>query len=146
MMQRRHVDISELYDLFQERKDCLFLCSDIKHMMRINDISIKAGDLAILEQMRRLTAASGVEDVVFRIGGDEFCILTASSDRGYAERLAEKIKAMNGETFECDGRQIPLSLYVAVTDVQGSARYEELFAGLHSAIKDCKPFQEELSE
>lgn len=144
MMQRRHVDIGELYDLFQERKDCLFLCSDIKNMVRINDISIKAGDLAILEQMRRLTAASGVEDVVFRIGGDEFCILTASSDRGYAEKLAEKIKAMNGETFDCDGRQIPLSLYVAVADVQGSARYEELFAGLHSAIKDCKPFQEEL--
>ena len=86
MMQRRHVDISELYDLFQERKDCLFICSDIKYMTRINDISRKAGDLAILEQMRRLTAVSGEEDVVFRIGGDEFCILTASSDRTYAEQ------------------------------------------------------------
>ncbi len=146
IMQRRHVDISELYDLFQERKDCLFLCSDIKHMMRINDISRKAGDLAILEQMRRLTAASGENDVVFRIGGDEFCILTASSDRDYAEQLAEKIKAMNGQTYDCDGREIPLSLYAAVADVQSGARYEELFAGLHNAIKDCKPFQEELSE
>ncbi|MCM1057391.1 MAG: helix-turn-helix domain-containing protein [Firmicutes bacterium] len=143
IMQRRHVDISGLYDLFQERKDCLFLCSDIKNMMRINEISRKAGDLAILEQMRRLTAASGGDDVVFRIGGDEFCILTASSDRGYAEQLAEKIKAMNGQTFEYEGEQIPLSLYAAVADVQSGARYEELFEGLHNAIKDCKPFQEE---
>lgn len=143
MMQRRHVDISELYDLFQERKGCLFICSDIKNMTRINDISVKAGDLAILEQMRRLISAAGEEDVVFRIGGDEFCVLTADGDRDYAERVAEKIRAMNGETFEYEGTQIPLSLYAAVTDVQSGARYEELFAGLHNAIKDCKPFQEE---
>ena len=144
MMQRRHVDISELYDLFQERKDCLFICSDIKYMTRINDISRKAGDLAILEQMRRLNAVSGEEDVVFRIGGDEFCILTASSDRAYAEQVAESIKAMNGKTFEYEGTQIPLSLYAAVADVQSGAHYEELYADLHNAIKECKPFQEEV--
>ncbi len=143
MMQRRHVDISELYDLFQERKDCWFVCCDIKNMIRINDISRKAGDLAILEQMRRLTASSGGEDVVFRIGGDEFCILTASSDRAYAEQVAEKIKAMNGKTYEYEGRQIPLSLYAAVADVQSGARYEDLCARLHNAIKECKPLQEE---
>lgn len=143
MMQRRHVDISELYDLFQERKGCLFICSDIKHMMRINDISRKAGDLAILEEMRRLIAAAGEEDVVFRIGGDEFCILTASSDRSYAERIAGRIRAMNGEAFEYEGTRIPLSLYAAVADVQSGAHYEELFADLHNAIKDCKAFQEE---
>ncbi len=143
MMQRRHVDISELYDLFQERKGCLFICSDIKYMTRINDISRKAGDLAILEQMRRLTAVSGEEDVVFRIGGDEFCILTAGSDRAYAEQVAEKIRAMNGQTFEYEGTQIPLSLYAAVADVQSGAHYEELFAGLHNAIRECKPYQEE---
>lgn len=58
IMQRRHVDISELYDLFQERKDCFFVLCDIKHMVSINEISRKAGDLAILEQMRRMTASS----------------------------------------------------------------------------------------
>lgn len=142
MMQKRHVDISELYDLFQERKDCLFVCCDIQYMMRINDISRKAGDLAILEQMRRLTAAAGEEDVVFRIGGDEFCILTAESDRAYAEGIAERIRAMNGETFEYEGTRIPLSLYAVVADVQSGARYEELFADLHNAIRDCKVLQD----
>lgn len=143
IMQRRHVDISELYDLFQERRDCYFVCCDIKCMNAINEISRKAGDLAILEQMRRMTAASGEEDVVFRIGGDEFCILTASTEKAYAEQIAERIIAQNGETFVYEGRQIPLSLYAAVVSVQGGARYEELFAGLHNAIKDCKPLQEE---
>lgn len=141
IMQRRHVDISELYDLFQERKDCYFICCDIKHMIPINEISRKAGDLAILEQMRRMTAASGEEDVVFRIGGDEFCILTASSERAYAEGIAERITAENGEAFTYEDRQIPLSLYAAVVSVKSGARYEELFTGLHNALKDCKPSQ-----
>lgn len=141
MMQRRHVDISELYDLFQERKDCYFVCCDIKNMMRINEISRKAGDLAILEQMRRLNEVCGEEDVVFRIGGDEFCILTASSDRAYGEKLAEEIRGRNGDCFAYEDRQIPLSLYAAVVSVQSSARYEELFADLQNALDDCKAFQ-----
>ena len=93
VMQRRHVDINELYDLFQERKDCFFVLCDIKQMISINNISRKAGDLAILEQMRRMTAASGEDDIAFRIGGDEFCILTGSSEQSYAEQIADKIIA-----------------------------------------------------
>lgn len=143
VMQRRHVDISELFDLFQERRECYFVCCDIKYMIHINEISRKAGDLAILEQMRRMMAASGEEDVVFRIGGDEFCILTASSERAYAEQIAERIIAGNGTTFSYEGREIPLSLYAVVVSVQSGARYEELFAGLHNALKDCKLSQSE---
>lgn len=143
VMQKKHVDISELYDLFRERKDCYFVCCDIKYMISINEISRKAGDLAILEQMRRLTAAAGEEDVVFRIGGDEFCILTASSDKAYAEQIAGRIIAENGKTFAYEDREVPLSLYAAVVSVQGGARYEELFAELHNAIKECKSSQTE---
>lgn len=62
IMRHRHVDISELYDLFQKRKDCYFVLCDIKHMVSINEISHKAGDLAILEQMRRMKSSSGEED------------------------------------------------------------------------------------
>ncbi|MCM1415460.1 MAG: helix-turn-helix domain-containing protein [bacterium] len=138
IMQRRHVDISELYDLFQERKDCFFVLCDIKHMLAINDISIKAGDLAILEQMRRMTAASGEDDIVFRIGGDEFCILTASSDAAYAEQIAEKIRSMNEYTFSYESREIPLTLHVTAISLKECNCYEEVFAGLHNAIRESK--------
>ncbi len=144
IMVRRHVDISELYDLFQERKDCYFVCCDIKHMTSINEISRKAGDLAILEQMRRMVAASGEEDVVFRIGGDEFCILTDSSERSHAEEIAEKIRKLNGETFAYEDQRIPLKLYAAVVSpCKSELRCEELFSGLHSALRECKPGQSE---
>ena len=140
IMQRRHVDISELYDLFQERKDCYFVVCDIKHMISINEISRKAGDLAILEQMRRMTAASEEADIVFRIGGDEFCILTASDESAYANQIAERIQSMNRQTFSYEDREIPLILHVAVVSLKECNRYEEVFAGLHNAIKESKTY------
>lgn len=138
IMQRRHVDISELYDLFQERKNCFFVLCDIKHMMSINEISKKAGDLAILEQMRRMTAASGEEDIVFRIGGDEFCILTDSDKMAYAEQIADKIRKMNNQTFYYENQEIPLTLHVSTISLKECQHYEEVFAGLHNAIEESK--------
>ena len=137
-MQRRHVDINGLYDLFQERKDCFFVLCDIKQMISINNISRKAGDLAILEQMRRMTAASGEDDIVFRIGGDEFCILTGSSEQSYAEQIADKIRSMNEQTFPYEDQEIPLSLYVTTVSIKECNRYDEVFAGLHNALKAGK--------
>ena len=48
---RRNVDISEMYDVFVQRKNCYFVCCDIKSLVPINEIAYKAGDLAILEAM-----------------------------------------------------------------------------------------------
>lgn len=137
-MHRKHVDISELYDLFQERRDCFFVLCDIKQMISINEISRKAGDLAILEQMRRMTSAAGEEDITFRIGGDEFCILTASNEISYAEQVADNIRRMNNQTFLYEDQEIPLALHVAVANLQKCQRYEEVFAGLHKALRAGK--------
>lgn len=138
MTQKKSVDISELYDLFQERKDCYFVTCDIRHLVPINEISRKAGDLAILEQMRRMTASAGEDDVVFRIGGDEFCILTASSDAAYAEQIAEKIRSMNQQPFLYGDREIPLTLHVSTVSLKSCQHKDEVFDGLHNAIADSK--------
>lgn len=90
---RKHVDISELYDLFVQRKNCYFVCCDIKELVPINKIPYKAGDLAILESMERMEKEAGEEDIVFRIGGDEFVMLTGHEEREYAENICEKVKA-----------------------------------------------------
>lgn len=139
IMARKSVDISELYDLFVERSDCWFVLSDIDCLIPINEISRKAGDLAIIEQMNRMVAAAGEEDVVFRIGGDEFCMLTDSASQEYAEAVVQKIKALNGQCIDFEGRQIPLSLHVTATKYSGkSPRYSELFEELHTALREEK--------
>ena len=139
VMDRRSVDISQLYDLFCERRECYFIGSDIKEMEDINAVSYKAGDLAIIEAMQRLSEISGEDDIVFRIGGDEFCILTNSTSEEYAKKIVEDIKAKNGETFEYEGKQIPLKLHAGYTLLEKKhIRYSSLFEKLHLTIKDSK--------
>ena len=139
IMMRRNVDISELYELFRQRKDCYFVCADIRSLMPINEISRKAGDIAIIETMNRLEKEAGDEDIVFRIGGDEFVILTNSEDIEYAQDLGERIRMYNEKTFEFDKKEIPLSLHLAVVKYEGgNIRYKNLFEQLHNAIIDNK--------
>lgn len=139
MKQRKSVDISELYDVFCDRKNCWFICCDIKQMIPINNISRKAGDLAIIETMRRMDEVAGIDDMIFRIGGDEFCILTNSKSDKYAKGIVGKLLDMNGNTFIFEEKKIPLSLYVTDLKLQEKhMKYNELFQELHMAIKESK--------
>ena len=136
----KKVDISELYDLLKERRNCYFVCCDIKSLIPINEISRTAGDLALIETMNRMNQAAGDEDVVFRIGNDEFVLLTDSEDVTYAEEIAEKIKAQNGNTFAYEDQDIPLSLYVAISKMENGceAKYHEMFNHFQKVIKQMK--------
>ena len=139
IMGKKHVDITELYDLFRQRQNCWFICCDIQYMLQINEISRKAGDVAIVESLRRLSDAAGEEDVVFRIGGDEFALLTASPDRAYAEGVMNRILARNGERFHWEDRDIPLSLYSSLVRWdERTPSYNELFSGLQATIDRSK--------
>ena len=95
--------------------------------------------MAILESLRRMEAEAGAEDVIFRIGGDEFALLTDSEDATYAEGIAERIRANNGKPIVFEGKEIPLGLHIAVTKYSsGNVRYKDLFEQLHNAIQEVK--------
>ena len=139
MTGRKNVDISELYDLFRNRKNCYFVCCDIKRLIPINAISHKAGDLAIIESMRRMDEAAGNQDVVFRVGGDEFALLTDQEDINYANEIADKIKESNGKGFAFEDGEIPLTLHVSITKMDSpNIRYDQLFKKIHSSLDEVK--------
>ena len=139
LMMRKNVDISEMYEVFVQRKNCYFVCCDIKGLLPMNEISHKAGDLAIVETMNRLLSVAGDEDIVFRIGGDEFVILTDSEKEAYALELCEKIKAYNGKTFTFEDMDIPLELHIGSVKFEGKClRYRDLYEQLHNAILQHK--------
>lgn len=132
-------DISELYDLFVQRRNCYFVCCDIRSLVPINEISHKAGDLAIIEAMNRMQREAGKEDIVFRIGGDEFVILTNRQDKQYAEDISEKIRKYNGQSIMFEDKEIPLSLHIATAKFDGeNLRYKDLYEKLHIAINENK--------
>ena len=138
MTDRKKVDISELYDCIKERKGCFLILGDIKGLIPINEVSRKAGDLAIISAMKRMEQAAGPEDIVFRIGGDEFVILTDSTDEAYAKKLCGEIVSHNDECISWDGNEIPLTLYVKAVRYEGGSalRYSDFFTMLHSELSE----------
>ena len=138
MTDRKKVDISELYDCIKERKGCFLILGDIKGLIPINEISRKAGDLAIITSLKRMEQAAGEQDIVFRIGGDEFVILTDSTDEAYAKKLCGEIVSHNDECISWDGNEIPLTLYVKAVRYEGGSalRYSDFFTMLHSEISE----------
>jgi len=115
----------------KSRAGCWCVVCDIYHLIPINDISRKAGDLAISESLRRMESVCGDEDVVFRIGGDEFVLLTANSERAYAEALQQKILAMNGGLIPYKEAEVPLKLYADLVKMDaGNLKYADLFPKL----------------
>ena len=138
MSDRKKVDISELYDIIKGRRGCYLIIGDIKHLIPINEISHKAGDLAIITAMKRMEDAAGPEDIVFRVGGDEFVILTDSCEKEYAQRLCDEIVSHNEEIIIWEGNNIPLSLYVKPVLYEGGSnlKYAEFFKMIHTEMSD----------
>ena len=139
MMTKKKVDISELYDYIKERKGCYVVGVDIKSLMPINDVSVKAGDVAFITALSRLESAAGDDDIVFRIGGDEFVAITSSEDESYAKAMVDQILKMNGEEFESEGRRFPLNLHATCYKLADkNLRYSELFATMQNELDICK--------
>lgn len=138
MKDRKKIDISKLYDCIKERTGCYLVLGDIKSLIPINNISRKAGDLAIITAMNRMEDAAGPEDIVFRIGGDEFVLLTDSKDEKYAKSICDEILSHNNEPIVWEGTEIPLSMYIKAVsfDGEGALRYSEFFSMLHKELSD----------
>lgn len=98
---RRH-----LIDIFpklqaQARRDgriiTAILC-DLDHFKQLNDrYGHLAGDQALRDFAKILTSQSRGNDFIYRLGGEEFLILSLSSDQTGAATLAEKIRAATRE-------------------------------------------------
>lgn len=131
-------DISELYDYIRSSQGTYALSFDTSHLMEINDtLGHDAGDKVILECLRRIDRECTDGMLMFRIGGDEFVMMTGLSDKSAVEALAVKILSHNGETVEHNGIEIPVSMRAgAVLLKSGKLSYSELFTELVSAPAD----------
>ncbi len=144
IMSRKNVDLSELYDLLKSRTDSFVLCFDMIGLKLINDsYGHEAGDKAILECLRRIDSLSDDNCILFRIGGDEFALVTDLQDTPAVELLAKKILARNGEPVFHNNVEIPISMRIGCTKIAGSnIRYSNLYADLYRAIADVKDSSE----
>lgn len=128
-------DISELYDYIKSMQGTYLLSFDIAYMDNINKTyGHDAGDKVIVECLHRIDRECADGMMMFRIGGDEFVMMTGLSDKSEAEALALKVLSHNGKALLYNGAEIPVNMRAgAVLLKSGRLSYSELFAELVSA-------------
>jgi len=92
---------------------------DIDFFKSVNDTyGHAAGDRALVLVAQTCSHIARVQDIIGRLGGDEFIIILPQTDIGEASRIATEIrKAVDSTTMEVDGKvvHVTLSLGVAST-------------------------------
>ena len=84
---------------------------DLDHFKRVNDrYGHAAGDLALRAFASTLRETLRTEDVVTRLGGDEFCVLLPDTGAEQAVVALERVLArLRATRIDCGGRQFGIS-------------------------------------
>jgi len=89
---------------------------DLDHFKDINDsLGHAVGDLLLISASNRIKLALHEEDVVSRLGGDEFIILLQGRDERGAERVARKLLETIAIPFEIESYTLSLSVSIGIT-------------------------------
>ena len=146
-MSKRKFDISELYDYLKSRKGKYVVCFDVVHLKYINDtFGSSAGDKVILECLKRMDTACDDNMLLFRIGGDEFVIVTDYTEKEQVKMLVDGILKQNDTSITIDGNKIPVSMRAGAIRIgSDTLRYGELFEKLQQAPRVKNEVINELS-
>jgi AraC family transcriptional regulator len=122
MPARKPLDVSELYDELKKLGGTYALSIDIINFMKVNDeYGYAVGDIVIAESFARIERELDNRMFLFRIGGDEFAVVTTLESVADAEALARKITAHNGTVVKAIEHEIPLSLRIGISKIPGEA-------------------------
>jgi diguanylate cyclase (GGDEF)-like protein len=93
---------------------CLII--DIDHFKNINDTyGHKAGDAVLVMLAIILRACARSEDLVFRYGGEEFCMICPGATLEMAGLIAERIRQdVEGQSFQFSEMKIAITVSIGV--------------------------------
>jgi diguanylate cyclase (GGDEF)-like protein len=114
---------------------------DVDHFKRINDeFGHQAGDIALVETVKRIRDSLRSEDLVGRLGGEEFVSVMPNTDAASALAAAERMRAAFADAPMHLGERellITVSIGVAVLDAQDQA-YSHLLRRADRAMYAAK--------
>lgn len=138
IMRVKKYDISEFYDYLQSQAGTYVLCFDIENLMRINnELGMEAGDKCIIEAFRRINEAAG-ERATLRMGGDEFAMITESSDTDEVLALAQKVLSLNGGKVAYPGGETALSLRCGAIKIGENLKYSVLCSDFSTVTEKAR--------
>src|SRR5205085_9257278 len=115
-------------------RSLLFL--DLDDFKTINDsLGHPTGDGVLVELARRIGEVIREDDLIARIGGDEFAVLAETTDTDALEALANRLLAAVGQPFVLDGRELRLSGSIGIATGSGA---DDLLRNADLAMYEAK--------
>jgi diguanylate cyclase (GGDEF)-like protein len=112
---------------------------DLDEFKSVNDqFGHTLGDRLLSVVSRRLTDALGADDVVGRIGGDEFAVLCRSATPEQVRMLGERIIEALNQTFVIDGHHIVTGASVGIAYSESSIGGRPLLDQADKALLEAK--------
>jgi diguanylate cyclase (GGDEF)-like protein len=113
------------------------LALDVDHFKRINDThGHPAGDRVLVDLVAALKRGLRANDLLGRIGGEEFAVLLPETSLGAAIEVAEHLRrSASAMTVHHDGRMVTLTVSIGVSEVslESQKADESLFEAMKAA-------------
>ena len=142
---KRHFEESLKLLLFSgrtEQKPISLIVFDLDHFKRINDThGHMAGDAVLCEAATAVRETLNSEQLLGRVGGEEFAVACNGLGLPLAVELAERIrKAIGSRRYVFEGKDMPVtvSLGVAERAVKGDESAESLFERADARLYEAK--------
>ena len=137
----------KINDVLQEhpQEPGTFVIMDVDRFKYVNDRYGHAVGDKVLQQFGQILQEHFREgDIIGRIGGDEFVLVTDFDEEKKAEALKNEILGKNGGAVQFSGEEIPVSMRAGLEIIppEGNIRYNKLFdsfilAGRPEGLKDA---------
>ena len=144
-------DVAQTVRAFSERdrsrRDLVFYLVDMDDFKEVNDLyGHDAGDRLLIESVRRIATAIRDSDELVRWGGEEFLIVSRSTDRSHADALASRVmRAISGAPFHVGSSQaiwrtcsIGWAAFPWLEDNVGAIGYEAVLNLADQALRKAK--------
>ncbi len=136
---KKKFDLTGLYETLREMDGTYAICFDMCNLLIFNEkYGHNAGDVAIAECLKRIDNEKTDDMIMFRIGGDEFVLLTNKTDISDAEEIRQRVFSHNEETVSFGGEELPVSLHGGIMKLETARglRYGKLFTELVEAGRE----------
>jgi diguanylate cyclase (GGDEF)-like protein/PAS domain S-box-containing protein len=116
----------------------VLLYCDMDRFKAVNDsLGHQAGDVVLVELVRRLRQALRPSDELARIGGDEFTVLLRG-DLATAEEVAARLVAVASQPFDVHGTTVEVGLSVGIAEARPDDTPDDLVRRADTALYDAK--------
>ncbi|QEY59185.1 GGDEF domain-containing protein [Pseudomonas sp. C27(2019)] len=114
LLNRRGMQVA-LDEWQQAQQPFSIIMTDIDYFKRINDeFGHDTGDKILKFIAKHMQESSRPDDVICRVGGEEFVLLLPEADQGIAYKAAERLRArIESDACPCVGRPVTLSFGVS---------------------------------